>query len=77
MSRNVGHVSLTYKAIGDMLGVPRGHRIERIFDDPDNIRETVIIRITGHQMPVVPEGGAIPSVSMPSSKTGKLGFKPE
>lgn len=75
MSRNVGHLYLTYKEVGDLLRLPKGHKLDRVFDAPENTREVVVFRISGPSLPSVPDGGAIPVVKMSSEKSGKVEFK--
>jgi hypothetical protein len=75
MTRNIGHVTLSYKAIGDMLSLPKGHRVERIFDAPDNVRESVVIRVTGSKLPPVDEGAVIPAVELTVDQYGDVEFK--
>lgn len=64
MEKNAGLIELDLWCLSQMLDLPDGCRITYAFQDLTRNANSIMLRVEGPGMPLVPPGGAIPTVSI-------------
>ena len=60
--KRFGILNVTHELLENLLALPQNHTVVNIFQDTDTLEGVFNVVVRGPYMPMVSEGGAIPTV---------------